>query len=321
MTGKGSEPLVSVIIPCFNAEAWIRDTLKSVADQGVRDVEIVVVDDGSTDNSASIVQREFERVVLVKTSNLGASHARNLGTEMARGLFYQYLDADDLLAPGKLRVQLSALETMNGDVAYGGWQELQGRASGGFLAGRVVDRLIEGEPELALFTNFWCPPAAYLFRREVVKQVGGWNENLPIIQDARFVLDCALHGARFVYCPGVMAHYRVHPFSSLSRRDPIAFVRDCLRNANEVEAWWMEQGGLSPERRGALVKVYSYVARASFARDRLTFEDAYRRLEVLSPGYMPTDPWHLAAVAHIVGYRRAEAAAVWYRRVKRFLSR
>jgi glycosyltransferase involved in cell wall biosynthesis len=321
MTGERSEPLVSVIIPCFNAEAWILDTLRSVADQGVTDVEIVVVDDGSTDASASIVQREFEGVVLVRTSNLGASHARNLGTEKARGSFFQYLDADDLLAPGKLRVQLDALEATNGDVAYGGWQELHGRTSGGSFPGRVVDRQIEGEPELALFSDFWCPPAAYLFRREVVERVGGWNEKLPIIQDARFALDCALQGARFVYCPGVMAHYRVHPSSSLSGRDPIAFVRDCLRNANEVEAWWMERGGLSPKRRGALVKVYSYVARASFERDRPTFEGAYRRLEILSPGYVPTDPWHLAAAAHVLGYRRAEAVAVWYRRMKRFVGR
>ena len=118
----------------------------------------------------------------------------------------------------------------------------------------------------------------------------------------------------------MMAHYRVHASSSLSGRDPIGFVRDCLQNANEIESWWMERGGISPARRAALVKVYSYVTRASFERDRATFESAYRRLESLSPGYVPANPWHLAAAAHVIGYRRAEAVAVWYRRVKRFLS-
>ena len=202
MSRGRSKPLVSVIVPCFNAEAWIRDTLRSVAEQDLEDVEVVVVDDGSTDASASIVEGEFERVALLRTPNLGASHARNLGTRKARGSFLQYLDADDVLAPGKLRAQLCALKATNGDVAYGGWQVLQSSASGGSVPGYVVDRQMEGEAELALFTNFWCPPAAYLFRREVVERVGAWNEKLPIIQDARFALDCALRGAKFVYCPG-----------------------------------------------------------------------------------------------------------------------
>jgi glycosyltransferase involved in cell wall biosynthesis len=307
---------VTVIIPCFNAGSWIRDALVSVASQGISGIEIVVVDDGSTDDSASIVQRECAEAVLVRTGNRGASHARKIGTERARGTFIQYLDADDRLAAGKLRVQLAALETTSADVAYGGWQELHDSPGAGASLGRVVDRCIEGEPELALLTDFWSPPAVYLFRREVIERVGGWNEGLPIIQDARFVLDCALNGARFVYCPGVMAHYRVHESSSLSRRDPIAFVRDCLRNAREVEAWWRRLGELSPARRAALVKVYGYVARASFVSDRPTFDTAYGYLEELSPGYVPEAPRHLAAAARVLGYRRAEALAVWYRRAK-----
>jgi len=317
----GSGHLVSVIIPCFNARAWIRDALRSVAGQDVPELEVVVVDDGSTDDSADIIEREFERVALVRTGNLGASHARNVGTAMARGSFIQYLDADDLLAPGKLRVQVSALEASGADVAYGGWQELRCRAGERVATSRIVDGPMGGEPEIELFTDFWCPPAAYLFRREVIERVGGWNERLPIIQDARFALDCALRGARFVYCPGVMAQYRAQGSASLSGRDPVAFVRDCLRNANEVEAWWVEHGGLSPARRAALVKVYGYVTRASFERDRPTFEASCQRLEELSPGYVPAGPAHLAAAARALGYRRAEAVAVWYRRAKRLLSR
>ena len=178
---------------------------------------------------------------------------------------------------------------------------------------------MDGEPEIELFTDFWCPPAAYLFRRRLIDQVGGWNERLPVIQDARFALDCALHGATFVYCSGVMARYRVHRATSLSRRDPIAFVRDCLRNGLEIEQWWMAHGGLSPTRRAALVKVYGHVARASFERDRETFEVARERLDELHPGYVPAHPRHLAVASRVLGYRRAEAVAVWYRRAKRLL--
>jgi glycosyltransferase involved in cell wall biosynthesis len=312
-------PLVSVIIPCCNGGPWIRDALRSIEQQDVTELEVVVVNDGSTDDSADIVAREFPHATLVTTANRGASHARNVGTAMARGAFVQYLDADDVLAPGKLGVQMSALEAARADVAYGGWQELEDRADDGSVPGRVVDRQMGGEPEIELFTDFWCPPAVYLFRRQMIEQVACWNERLPIIQDARFALDCALRGGRFVYCPGVMAWYRVRGASSLSRRDPIGFVRDCLRNATEVEAWWVEHGGLSPARGAALVKVYGHVARASFEQDRPTFEVACQRLEGLSPGYVPAAPKRLAGAARVLGYRRAEAVAVWYRRAKRLL--
>jgi glycosyltransferase involved in cell wall biosynthesis len=228
---------VTVIIPCYNASRWIRDALESVVAQGLDSLEVVVVDDGSTDGGADIVQREFEFARLVRTANQGASKARNLGTSLAGGEFIQYLDADDRLAPGKIRVQLDALKSTNADVAYGDWQRLV-QKGGAFEPGELVQRQMQREAELDLFGDFWCPPAAYLFRREIVDRIGGWNEGLPVIQDARFALDCALHGATFIHCSGVMAYYRVHDAESLSRRSAAAFHRDVYANAGEVEKWW-----------------------------------------------------------------------------------
>src|SRR3954449_13609629 len=114
-----TKPKISVVIPCFNAAAWIRETIRSVLGQQRNDLEIILIDDGSTDESAAIVEREFPSLSLTKTGNQGASAARNLGTTLARGEFIQYLDSDDLLAPGKLELQLRALEASGADVAYG----------------------------------------------------------------------------------------------------------------------------------------------------------------------------------------------------------
>src|ERR1700682_4700625 len=99
---------VSVVIPCFNAREWICATLDSVLnkDQGVQDLEVVVVDDGSTDEGGLIIAERFPGVRMVRIQNGGASRARNIGTTLARGQFIQYLDADDLLAPRKLETQL-----------------------------------------------------------------------------------------------------------------------------------------------------------------------------------------------------------------------
>jgi glycosyltransferase involved in cell wall biosynthesis len=280
------------------------------------EMEIIVVDDGSTDNTAAIVEREFAQARLIRTPNRGASHARNTGTEAATGDYIQYLDADDLLAPGKIAAQLRALDESGCEVAYGDWQRLIPNGDTEFTRGPIVARQMQRAPELELFLDFWCPPAAYLFRRGIVDKVGGWNQRLPVIQDARFALDCALHGATFIHCPGIAAYYRDHASGSLSKRDPAAFVRDVYVNAREVEAWWEEHGGLTRERKQAVITVLSYVARASYEYDASMFEAACSRLEHLRPGFVPDAPRQLAVASRLVGYRRAEALALAYRRVK-----
>ncbi len=307
--------LISIIIPCFNAASWIRETLNSVMLQATKNIEIIVIDDGSIDESVNIIEKEFPCVRLIRTKNQGTSKARNLGTEISKGEFIQYLDADDILAPGKLKLQLAMLEHTGADVAYGDWQKLIRRPDGSFIKAEIVRRRMQN-PEIDLFTDFWCPPVVYLFRRSIVEKTGGWNEGLPIIQDARFTLDCALRGGRFVYCQGIMACYRVHSAESVSSKDPIGFVRDCLRNAIEVEEWWQGHGGISQERKKALLKVYGYIAKASFKKDRQTFEVAYRVLNSLSPGYIPAGPRVLRLLSQLLGYRRAESIAFWYRRIK-----
>ena len=307
---------VSVIVPCYNASRWIRQALQSVVAQKFSNLEMIVVDDGSTDDSHDIIHREFAFVRLVRTANQGASYARNLGTSLATGKFIQYLDADDLLAAGKIRMQIDALEKSGGDVAYGDWQKLV-PSGDGFVPGEVIAGMMTGEPEIELFGSFWCPPAAYLFRRSIADKVAGWNVGLPIIQDARFALDCALHGGTFVYCEGLMAYYRAHQAGSLSRRSKAAFTRDVYRNAKEVEQWWREHAGITDPRKEALAECLGYVARATYDRDPETFEAAVKDLERLYPDYAPAGPLHFRVASKLFGYRQAESLAAHYRRAKR----
>jgi glycosyltransferase involved in cell wall biosynthesis len=312
-------PLISVLIPCYNAVRWIGNTLESVVLQEVPDLEVIVIDDGSDDGSADFVERNFSQVRVFRTSNEGASAARNRGLAESSGTFIQFLDADDLLAPGKIKLQVSALQETGADVAYGDWQRLVQSREGEFVKGEIVAREFKREPELELFSNFWCPPAAYLFRRSITEATGGWNRGLRIIQDARFALDCAMQGAKFVYCRGIVAYYRMHGDDSLSRRDPIAFTRDVFKNTCEVEEWWKAHGGLSDERIRSLMDCFEHVARASYEHDRPLFELACSSLSRFTSRYAPTRPLHMALVSRLVGYRGAEAIALRYRRAKRFL--
>jgi glycosyltransferase involved in cell wall biosynthesis len=305
---------VTVIVPCFNSSPWIRETLRSVVSQNLDDMEVIAVDDGSTDGTGEIIRREFESVRVVTTPNRGISAARNTGTSLASGEFIQYLDHDDMLAEGKLRWQVELLERTGRDVAYGDWQYLL-LADGGYVPGEVVCSVMK-EPELELFDYFWCPPAVYLFRRNIVEKVGRWNEGLPVIQDARFALDCALQGASFVYSPGIMAYYRVVP-DSFSRKDLMMLRRDKYRNAREVHALWKIRGGVTEARRGALTKSLARTARKVGDNDPATFEAILEELERVDPDYVPDKPLRLRLTSMLLGYRRAELLARWYRRFKR----
>lgn len=317
--------LVSVIIPCYNAAKFLSATLESVFNQTLKSYEIILIDDGSTDNTATLIRSFGSDVRAEFTSNQGASAARNRGTNLAQGQFIQYLDADDLLRVDALEKRVNALVKSGADVAYSDWQRLEEGEDDNFELGEVVARRIEDinpNPEIALFTDFWAPPAALLYHRRIVEAIGAWNESLPIIQDARFFLDAALVGGKFVYVPGVQADYRIQKTAnSLSRRNTASFVQDCFLNACQVEEIWKANGGITPDRCVALEKVYGQLARFYFEHDRLRFYEVLSKIRKLNPNYLPSSPKSLRQLSKWLGYEQAEAIALAYRQTKKKLAR
>jgi glycosyltransferase involved in cell wall biosynthesis len=270
-----SDPMISVVIPCYNAAATLSDTIDSALGQNV-DTEVIIVDDGSTDASSDIIHSFGSRVRAEFGPNRGVSAARSRGTALARGRYIQYLDSDDLLAPGTLAGRLNALVASGADVAYTDWQNIVVNGDGGYQLGEIVvlsAAPIEHDPEAACANSFWAPPAALLYRRQLVDRIG-WHPQLPIIQDARFLFDAAANGARFIHVPGVGAHYRVTP-GSLSRNMP-QFIRDCFTNAQEIENHWRGKGVLSETRQQALTAMWGHVAVAAFRQGMAEFSAARR---------------------------------------------
>lgn len=275
---------VSVVIPCFNAAATVGEAIESALAQSWRDVEIIVVDDGSSDGSAEVLRSFANRIRIDSEPNRGASAARNRATALAAGAYIQYLDADDLLTPQAIERRLLALDDTGADVAYSDWQRFEMDAAGSRRLGEIVARRIEDvdpDAEIACATDFWAPPAALLYRRRIVGAIGGWNERLPVIQDARFLFDAARHGARFVHVPGVSALYR-HAASSLSRGSERAFMLDCYRNGMEIQSLWETEGALTPVRQAALAGIFDMTARAFFQFGMPEFDDAVLRFKAVS---------------------------------------
>ena len=300
---------VSILIPCFNAERYLGDTLASALAQTRPADEIIVVDDHSTDTSRAIATRHGSAIRLLENHGRGASAARNLAMRSARGGYLQFLDADDLLAPGALAARVGALEENAADVAISDWQRLV-PAGKTWQPGRVESGRLPDGPggrDVAIFRGFWAPPAAILYRRAVCEKIGEWRETLPVIQDARFLLDAARVGGKFVHVPGTGAQYRQHDRSSLSSADPARFWRDVRQNSHEVEQLWRDTTGLDPDRRAALAEAYGNCARSGFRHDPELFRSATADLQRF-PEQRPSRFLRAAITLNrAVGFRAARA--------------
>lgn len=298
-------PLVSVVIPCYNAERWLDEAVESVFAQTWPRVEIVLVDDGSTDGTRAIIEAWGDRVRAVHGPNCGAAAARATGTQLASSDFLQYLDCDDVLAPDAIATRMEALLSTGADVAYGDWQHLVQEPVGSWRSERPVARMIEAihpDPRIATFTSFWSPPAALLYRRAIVARAGGWKQEVAPIEDARLLQDAALAGATFVHVPGVRASYRwVSSESSHSRRSPLRFARAVLRNTFDIEEAWRAAGLAGKDARAALASAYDHCARELFRDDSKGFGEALAGLYRNEPGWRPSWPKLAGTLAASIG--------------------
>jgi hypothetical protein len=311
---------VSIIIPCYNAARWVIGAVGSALGNCQPGDEVLVIDDGSTDGGGELVRQSFPQVRVAATPNRGVSHARNLGIELARGDYFVFLDADDLLTENSVAHQLEAAKATGAEVVYGDWQRLIPGPDGSFTPGEVMERHMIRPPEIELFVGFWCPPGAYLYSRSIVAKVGGFSPRLPVIQDSRFALDCALRGAAFVHSPGVACLYRVHDAGSVSTRSRTAFLHDCLTSALEVRDRWIADGGLSPERRQAVFGVLEQVATGSVGVEPETFEAACAAVHSLGPEAGGSHRRSLVRVLNRwLGYRTTQKVRAQLRQVRAWL--
>lgn len=322
-------PKVSIIIPCYNAARYLAETLDSVLAQTFDNYELIIINDGSTDGTADIVeayrQRFKDRLTYEAGPNQGVSTARNRGTTLAAGEYFQYLDADDLLCDHSLEHKVTVLDNSGADVAYGDWRMLMENQSGDFVKGKIFAEQIDdrdSSPSIAILTGFWVPPAALLYRRKIVECIGGWNERVQITGDGRFMFDAASAGGTFIHVPGVHADYRVvADQSNFSKRDPGAFLRCWIRNVEEIEHLWREYGtGINASRQEALLKAYGRYMSPLFEHDRSSFWSVYRKIRSIDPDYLPVPTGKMRLTSRLLGYPGAEALALLGRRLQRCLS-
>jgi glycosyltransferase involved in cell wall biosynthesis len=218
------KPSVSILIPAYNAEPWIADTIKSALDQTWPRKEIVVVDDGSTDQTLQVARQFASKTVSIVTQeNQGASTARNRAFELCQGDYIQWLDADDLLSSDKVTKQMAAAQECQDTrrLLSSGWGYFMHRPSRAqFLPTPLWCDLSPVEWLLRkMGQNLHMQTATWLVSRDLTDAAGPWDTRLSLDDDGEYFSRVVLASDAIRFVPDAKVFYRQTGFDRLSSID------------------------------------------------------------------------------------------------------
>jgi glycosyltransferase involved in cell wall biosynthesis len=313
---------VSVVIPALNAEPWIGSAIDSVLRQSYRNIEVIVIDDGSSDATPDVAERILRDAPfsykIVRQRNAGAASARNAGWRAARGKWIQFLDADDLLEPWKIELQVAAaLQQQAGNVFYSDWQKLIQR-DGEWIKYDIRAPILQNDAIADLLSdrNF-LQLGCLLFQSEILEIAGGFDQEHEPIEDVGMCVKIAGAGGVFVKVetPGPSSYYRDLP-QSFSKRGRRRFIEACIRNASLAEKYIDADDPSYSRVVRAIVEVYYSGTRFYAGNDWRRFDELFSDIKRLQPNFSPRTPRLLSVLTRLVGYRSSEHIAVLYRRGK-----
>lgn len=226
---------VSIIITCYNAEHWIRETIQSALAQTYPHLEIIVIDDGSTDDSFSVVQSFGHNIRYQTQPNQGANVARNQGFQQSQGDYVLFLDGDDWLDRETIQHMVDATAQYPNAIIAGEWRYAD--------QGNIYPTdspAHQHDPIADELSARYTPIHALLFPREAVLAVDGWDETLRASQDVDLKLRCLVAGYRLTHIPHGMSYYRLHDRPSISKSIGEPAVRSRLQVLLKAERLFIE---------------------------------------------------------------------------------
>ena len=293
MTGAGdlvdSRPRVTVIMPVYNAEAYVGCALRSLQNQTLKDFELIVVDDGSTDDTAHIVS-EFDdpRITLLRLeTNGGGAAARNHALKKARAPLVAQFDADDVAWPQRLEAQAAFLDR-HPDVDVVGSQIRVIDNSGGVVGRRSYPQSTAAIMRAMPRYNPMAHPTV-MIRTGVLVDAAGYDERVSAAQDYALWSKLARRGAVFVNLPATLVDYRVHKSATKRMR-----LRESLRNTLMIQQqYWADAQSpldrLYRRAEGLLLRLPEGLVNTTFVFTRYHLPTATAALRArLSPRRRPS---------------------------------
>lgn len=298
-----TQPLVSILMPLYNAEQWVEETIRSCRSQTYVNWELIVVDDGSTDDSFPTVEKlaaSDPRITLLQQPNSGACVARNRAFRHCKGDYIMYLDADDLISPEKIELQVKALSHADSRaVATCAWEHFSDIPSTEISIRPYYQSY--GNP-VEFLTHMWeiggmMQPSCYLVPRQLIVKAGEWNEALTLNQDGEFMCRVLAKASSIVWTDKAIVHYR-RGHASISTSN----VRAYSKQRSRLDSFISYEDTLLPvadsrRLRRALARNYALVACATDPKSAL-FTEAFSRIRNL--GVKPLYPYPATVKGQII---------------------
>lgn len=286
------EPLVSIIIPVYNSAHFLQKSIEHVLQQSYTNIEIILIDDESTDNSY-VVAKQFETkgIHVLKQKNAGAAVARNTGLSVASGDYIQFLDVDDFLSNDKIEKQIAALKNHSGKIAVCNYinffeekdlSNLKANDQSSFIysSDNPSDFLINlwggnGDSNF-IQTNCWLTP------RNVIEKAGGWRNYRCPDDDGEFFTRVLLASDGIVYVPGIYNFYRRLPGADkLSQNSSSKYVQNVLLTI-DLKFQYLKAFTKSEKLKEAFSKQYLDFAVHNFPQHTILSKIALKRYQDLN---------------------------------------
>lgn len=300
-------PLVSVLIPCYNASLWISETIESVLTQTWPNIEVIVVDDGSSDDSVAVIKNiDSARIKLIQQDNAGAAAARNRAFSESRGQYIQYLDADDLLSPNKIALQVARLSNHPGCVASAEWARFVHKPSEAVFSSDGTWQDLE---PVEWLIHAWQDgggmlyPALWLAPREILLKAGPWLPDLSLNDDGEFFTRVILASDRILFCEGARTYYRSGIAGSLSGLKSRKGWESQFKVTELCQGYLLAREDSDRTRRVCSM-LWQRLAHASYPYQRSLANDALRRARSLHAVKLTPDGGPLFRIlAGIAGWK------------------
>lgn len=292
-TARPKMPLVSVVIPTYNSAAFLPQSIESVLQQTYDNFEVIVIDDGSTDNTEAVLADYKDKIRYIKKNNGGPSGARNLGIAEAKGEFIAFQDSDDLWLPEKLQLQMEYLTT-HPEIAVLYTDLIQFNQQGVVSAGleERYGSLPSGYIFEELLVNHAITLSTIIVRRSCIDEIGVFDESLIGAEDYNFYLRLA-RKFQFDFLNQALVHKRLHTNNLSDDLDQMC--EDEVKNLDKIALMFPD--ARIPKRKLA-ARIYTRFGKYYFGQKRFNqanacFNQAFR----LSPFSVET--WHLWMLAAI----------------------
>ena len=309
-----SRPLVSIIIPNYNKAPYIRESIESALNQTYKNIEVIVVDDGSTDKSRKIIKSFGKKIKAYFLPHKNANVARNFGFKKSKGEYIQFLDSDDIILPEKIEKQVELLEKTGADMAlcYCEWHPAITHNKGFFIP---LPNKLKNREYFRWLLKDGNPCMAPLYRRKLLWNKIKWDESLQLGQDIDFHFRVALEEPEVAVIKETLCTYRL--VERESKRCPeyvILWAKDTLKAHKKLIPYLKN----SVEKCLLARRIYK-IARTIYDFEPEVYEEAARIALSLCPDFEPNESLFFRLTYKFLGRRLTEKLAYLKRRVKRWV--